>query len=66
GQGFGAFKPALADLTVATLAPIRARLNDLLGDRAAVAQALVDGAARAEALARPTLLAAQKAVGLQV
>ncbi|MGU7670353.1 hypothetical protein ACV2X7_27705, partial [Escherichia coli] len=26
GQGFGAFKPALADLAVATLSPIRRRL----------------------------------------
>jgi tryptophanyl-tRNA synthetase len=66
GKGFGAFKPALADLTVATLAPIRARLTALLGDRAAVSNALVAGAARAEALAAPTLLAAQRAIGLQV
>jgi tryptophanyl-tRNA synthetase len=66
GRGFGAFKPALADLAVATLAPIRARLTDLLADRAAVSQALVDGAARARALAAPTLAAAQAAVGLEV
>lgn len=66
GKGFGAFKPALADLAVATLSPIRARLNELLRDRAAVAQALVDGAARAGSLAQPTLSAAQRAVGLQV
>jgi tryptophanyl-tRNA synthetase len=66
GKGFGAFKPALAELTVATLAPIRARLADLLADRAAVAQALITGAARADAMARPTLLAAQQAIGLQV
>jgi tryptophanyl-tRNA synthetase len=66
GQGFGAFKPALADLAVAVLAPIRARLLALREDRAAVARALVTGAERAEAIARPTLLAAQAAVGLQV
>ena len=66
GQGFGAFKPALADLAVAVLAPIRARLLALREDRPAVARALVTGAERAEAIARPTLLAAQEAVGLQV
>ena len=66
GQGFGAFKPALADLAVATLAPIRARLTALLSDRAAVSAVLADGAARASALAAPTLAKAQAAVGLQV
>ena len=66
GQGFGAFKPALADLTVATLAPIRMRLAQLLDDRAAVGAALVAGAARATTLSAPTLLAAQRAIGLQV
>ena len=66
GQGFGAFKPALADLAVATLAPIRDRLVQLLGDRDAVGAQLAKGAERASALAAPTLLAAQRAVGLQV
>jgi len=66
GQGFGAFKPALADLAVATLAPIRDRLTRLLDDRDAVAAALAGGAGRARELAGPTLLAAQQAAGLQV
>ncbi len=66
GQGFGTFKPALADLAIAVLAPVRDRLTQLLDDRAAVRAALVDGAARASALAAPTLLAAQRATGLQV
>ncbi|MHA6722454.1 tryptophan--tRNA ligase [Sphingomonas sp. RS2018] len=66
GQGFGAFKPALADLAVATLGPIRARLTDLLDDRAAVGAQLAKGAARATALAAPTLRAAQEAAGLQI
>jgi tryptophanyl-tRNA synthetase len=66
GQGFGAFKPALADLAVAKLSPIRARLTALLDDRAAVSAILADGAARARVLAAPTLAAAQSAVGLQV
>ncbi|WHU03037.1 MULTISPECIES: tryptophan--tRNA ligase [unclassified Sphingomonas] len=66
GQGFGAFKPALADLAISVLSPVRERLNQLLGDRAAVGAQLARGAARASELAAPTLLAAQKAVGLQV
>ena len=66
GQGFGAFKPALADLAVATLSPIRERLTGLVADRAAVTAVLEDGAARAATLATPTLAAAQRAVGLQV
>ncbi len=66
GKGFGVFKPALADLAIARLAPIRDRLNRLLADRAAVATVLSAGADRARALAAPTLLAAQQATGLQV
>lgn len=66
GKGFGTFKPALADLAVASLGPIRDRLTALLDDRAAVSAVLARGAARASALAAPTLAAAQKAVGLHV
>jgi len=66
GQGFGSFKPALADLAIAVLGPVRERLNQLLGDRDAVGAQLAKGAERASMLAAPTLLAAQKAVGLQV
>ena len=58
--------PALADLAVAVLDPIRERLIRLMDDRAAVAATLEDGAERARALAAPTLLAAQRAVGLQI
>jgi len=66
GQGFGAFKPALADLAIAQLAPIRDRLTRLLDDRTAVAAILERGAERARALAAPTLFQAQRATGLQV
>lgn len=66
GKGFGAFKPALADLTIAVLGPIRDRLLRMHNDRAHVAAELARGAAKAQALAAPTLRAAQEAVGLQV
>jgi tryptophanyl-tRNA synthetase len=66
GQGFGAFKPALADLAIATLGPIRDELVRTGNDRRYVTTALVEGAERASALAAPTLLAVKQAVGLQV
>ena len=66
GQGFGAFKPALADVAIGVLGPIRDRLTALLDDRAAVGAHLARGAEQAAALAAPTLMAAQKAVGLQI
>jgi tryptophanyl-tRNA synthetase len=66
GQGFGAFKPALADLAVAKLGPIRDRMNALLEDSGELSKLLAAGASKASALAAPTLRAAQDAVGLQV
>ena len=66
GRGFGEFKPALADLAIAELGPIRDRLTRLLDDRAHVGAVLANGAARARALAAPTLREAQRATGLQV
>jgi len=64
GQGFGAFKPALGELLVETLRPIATRLAELKADPAAIDAALEAGAARASALARPTLDAAYTALGL--
>jgi len=66
GKGFGALKPALADLAVGVLSPIRDRLAALLNDRTHVGTELAKGAGKAQALAAPTLRAAQEAVGLQV
>ena len=64
GQGFGAFKPALGELLVESLRPIARRLTELKADPAAIDAALEDGAARATALARPTIDAAYAALGL--
>src|SRR3546814_15684144 len=36
GQGFGAFKPALAELLVEKLGPVTARFNELRQDSAAI------------------------------
>jgi tryptophanyl-tRNA synthetase len=66
GQGFGQFKPALADLAVAKLGPIRDRLVRLLDDRGEVVSVLERGAERARAIAGPVLREAQDAMGLQL
>jgi tryptophanyl-tRNA synthetase len=65
GQGFGAFKPALADAAIALLAPLRERLIELRRDEAALDAILAAGAERAAALAAPTLAGAYRAVGLK-
>jgi tryptophanyl-tRNA synthetase len=64
GQGFGAFKPALADALIALIAPIRGRLDELRRDPAELDRILADGAERARALADPVLARAKSAVGL--
>ncbi len=63
GQGFGAFKPALADLTVAKLAPINADYVRLIADPGHLDAVLRDGAARARAIAEPVLADVYAAVG---
>jgi tryptophanyl-tRNA synthetase len=64
GQGFGAFKPALAELLVETLRPIRERFVALKEDKAAIDAVLTKGAERAAALGRPTVEATYAALGL--
>jgi tryptophanyl-tRNA synthetase len=64
GQGFGAFKPALADALVALLHPLRTRLDELRNDTTELDRLLADGSARAAGLGAPVLKAAYRAVGL--
>lgn len=64
GQGFGAFKPALAELLVSTLGPIRERFVALKDDREALDAILARGAAKARERGMPTLDATYKALGL--
>ena len=64
GAGFGTFKPALGELLVAKLAPINARFIELRQDRSALDAILASGAAKARALAVPTLERAYTALGL--
>ena len=65
GEGFGAFKPVLADLLIATLAPVRARLEQLMRAPGEIDRMLADGAERAASLAGPTLAGAYTALGLR-
>jgi len=65
GQGFGAFKPALADLLVETLRPIKTRLDELRDDPGELDRILLDGAGRAATMAKPTLDGAYEAMGLR-
>jgi tryptophanyl-tRNA synthetase len=64
GQGFGQFKPMLAEAVVGVVAPIRQRLEELRRDPAELDRILADGAERASALAEPVLQKAKLAVGL--
>lgn len=65
GQGFGQFKPVLADALIALIAPLRARLEALRGDPAELDRILAEGAQKAANLAAPTLAGAYRAVGLR-
>ena len=64
GQGFGAFKPALADALIALRAPIRGRLGELRRDPAELDRILDYGVRRASEIGAPTLARAKAAVGL--
>ena len=64
GQGFGAFKPALADALVALLHPLRTRLEELRSDPAELDRLLNEGSRRAAELGKPVLAGAYDAVGL--
>jgi tryptophanyl-tRNA synthetase len=64
GQGFGTFKPALADALIAMLSPLRARLDEFRKDPAELDRILEAGASRAMEIGAPVLAGAYKAVGL--
>ncbi len=63
GQGFGVFKPALADLAVAQLGPVGARMRELMADAAEIDRILAAGAEKARATAAPTVAEVKKLVG---
>ena len=63
GQGFGVFKPALAELLVEKLSPISSELHRLEGDPAYLQKVLDEGAARASAVADPIVKEVKETIG---
>lgn len=63
GQGFGAFKPALADLAVSVLGPIADEMRRLIADPGEMDNILRDGADRARAIAQPIMQDVRRIVG---
>ena len=63
GQGFGAFKPALAELAVEAMAPVTAEMRRLMADPTEIDRVLKDGAERAAAIADPVVEETKKIVG---
>ncbi|KKB13734.1 tryptophanyl-tRNA synthetase [Devosia geojensis] len=63
GQGWGVFKPALADLAVAVLAPMADEMRRLLADPATIDGILAEGAERARPIAQATMKDVRRIVG---
>jgi tryptophanyl-tRNA synthetase len=64
GAQFSTFKPALADLLVAKLAPITAEMRRLKDDFGYIDSVLAEGAVRAQAIAAETMKSVKDIVGL--
>ena len=63
GQGFGVFKPALAEIAVEKLAPIGEKMQYYLQNPKEVDAILADGAKRAREISEPILRDVRKLVG---
>ena len=63
GQQFSAFKPKLSDLMVETLAPMTAKMRDLLADPAEIDRVLVKGADKARSIAAPVVAEVKELMG---
>lgn len=64
GQGFGAFKPALAEVVVESLAPITAKYNDWLANPDAIDDVLQNGGEKAAAIATPVVEEVRDIIGV--
>ena len=63
GQGWGVFKPALADLAVSVLSPMAGETRRLLADPATIDAFMADGAERASVIAEATMKEVRSIVG---
>ncbi len=66
GAAYGTLKKELAQLVLAHFAQARQRFDDLLKDKAYIDRVLAEGAEKARDIGRPYLLAARKAIGIDV
>jgi tryptophanyl-tRNA synthetase len=64
GQGYGAFKAAVAEVVVEALAPIRERYASLRADEAEIERTLAAGAERARSIATGTMAEVRAAMGI--
>jgi tryptophanyl-tRNA synthetase len=64
GQGYGAFKSAVAEAVVDYLRPIRERYDEIRPDEAGIERTLAEGADRARALASVTLRDVRERMGV--
>ena len=64
GAGYGGFKKDLAEVVVASFAPIRERTERILADEAGLDRLLAEGAARARQVAGQTMTAVRDHIGL--
>ncbi len=64
GQGFGTFKPALAEVAVDVLAPITAKMSQFMADPAEIDRILGKGADRAHAIAHPIVERTKEIMGM--
>jgi tryptophanyl-tRNA synthetase len=63
GQGFGVFKPRLADLAVSVMGPIGAEMRRLMADPAEIDRILAAGGERCRDEAAPIMAEVKKIVG---
>ncbi|MCB9983232.1 MAG: tryptophan--tRNA ligase [Rhodospirillales bacterium] len=63
GQGWGVFKPALAELAVEKLSPITARMSELMSDPTQIDAILAQGNAKANEIANRTVAEVRDIMG---
>ena len=64
GQGYGAFKQAVADAVIDYLAPVRERYHELRGDESELERILEAGADKARAITTDTMEDVRRAMGV--
>ena len=66
GQGYGIFKPAVAEAVIEMLRPIRQRTEELLSERGELEMIYKNGAEKAAVTAEETIIKVKKAIGFTV